>query len=363
MKRLFTFYFAVILMLASVSNSFSLPRNVLMEYCTGTWCGYCPCGHQMIDQIKSLYPNTIVIAYHGGASSADPWRNFNGSEIRTLMGFTAYPTAVFDRTNTPSNPHVTYDQWMGRIQNRYAAAPDANVRLQLTSKTYNDVTRELNVTLNATALANLNGQFKVSFVIVEDNVIYQQNHYSQCGFSGYIAEYRHAHIVRNMANGPTGENLNTNPDWSANETISKSVSATVDLAWVPINCKIVAFVYKEEASVALSTVEQALEEYISSPTIISGNSGMVASEYSLSQNYPNPFNPTTSIKFNLPKDGNVSFKIYDIYGKEVETYVDGFLQSGSYNVEFDGSKLSSGVYFYVLKSENFFDKKKMILLK
>ncbi|MEO8447104.1 MAG: T9SS type A sorting domain-containing protein [bacterium] len=89
----------------------------------------------------------------------------------------------------------------------------------------------------------------------------------------------------------------------------------------------------------------------------------VPESYSLSQNYPNPFNPVTSIKFSVPKDGNVNIKVYDVYGKEIGEYVDEFLSRGEYNVSFDGTGFSSGIYFCVMKADNFTDKKKMILVK
>ncbi|MDZ4710914.1 MAG: YCF48-related protein [bacterium] len=85
--------------------------------------------------------------------------------------------------------------------------------------------------------------------------------------------------------------------------------------------------------------------------------------YSLSQNYPNPFNPVTNIKFSVPKDGNVSIKVFDVYGKETGEYVNEFLSRGEYKVSFDGTGLSSGIYFCVMKADNFTDKKKMILVK
>lgn len=72
---------------------------MIMEFCTGTWCGYCPCGHVAADNILLQYPNTVVIAYHG--ASTDPWQNFTGNAIRSMLGFSAYPTGVFDRTNHP----------------------------------------------------------------------------------------------------------------------------------------------------------------------------------------------------------------------------------------------------------------------
>ena len=85
--------------------------------------------------------------------------------------------------------------------------------------------------------------------------------------------------------------------------------------------------------------------------------------YSLSQNYPNPFNPTTKINFNVAKNGLVTMKVYNILGKEVATLVNGNYNAGSYSVDFNASKLSSGVYFYSIEVNGFKDIKKMMLVK
>ena len=86
-------------------------------------------------------------------------------------------------------------------------------------------------------------------------------------------------------------------------------------------------------------------------------------EYKLFQNYPNPFNPTTTINYQIPKDGRVTMKVFDILGREVKTLVDEFKPSGQYLVRFDASHLSSGIYFYSLRSGNYSVVKKMMLLK
>jgi photosystem II stability/assembly factor-like uncharacterized protein len=89
--------------------------------------------------------------------------------------------------------------------------------------------------------------------------------------------------------------------------------------------------------------------------------------FSLEQNYPNPFNPNTIISYTLPNSGNITLKIYDVLGNEVETLVDVYKPAGSYEVEFNTSSisyhLSSGVYFYQLKAGNFVQTKKMLLIK
>lgn len=85
--------------------------------------------------------------------------------------------------------------------------------------------------------------------------------------------------------------------------------------------------------------------------------------FELKQNYPNPFNPTTTISYSLPLAGNVSLKIYDILGNEVAQLVNGFQNSGSYSIKFDGKNLASGIYFYRLNSGNFSSVKKLTLVK
>lgn len=86
-------------------------------------------------------------------------------------------------------------------------------------------------------------------------------------------------------------------------------------------------------------------------------------KYNLSQNYPNPFNPVTIIEYSIPKNQNVTVKVYDVSGREVATLENTYRSAGSYRIQFDPKQLSTGVYFYKLTAGNFVDTKKMILLK
>ena len=86
-------------------------------------------------------------------------------------------------------------------------------------------------------------------------------------------------------------------------------------------------------------------------------------EFSLFQNYPNPFNPTTKISWQSPVGSWQTLKIYDVLGNEVKTLVNEFKPAGKYEVEFDGSNLASGIYFYRLTAGKFSAVKKLILVK
>ncbi|MCP5061873.1 MAG: T9SS type A sorting domain-containing protein, partial [Ignavibacteriae bacterium] len=86
-------------------------------------------------------------------------------------------------------------------------------------------------------------------------------------------------------------------------------------------------------------------------------------EFKLSQNYPNPFNPSTTINFSIPVKGNYSLRVYNIMGQEITTLINGQLNIGHHNLNFDASQLSSGIYFYTLSGNNVNITKKMILMK
>ncbi|MBI5403429.1 MAG: T9SS type A sorting domain-containing protein [Ignavibacteriae bacterium] len=89
----------------------------------------------------------------------------------------------------------------------------------------------------------------------------------------------------------------------------------------------------------------------------------IPASYKLSQNFPNPFNPSTNIRYKIPEITFVTLKIYNILGKEVSILVNGKQTPGEYEATFDGSSLSSGIYFCTLRTDNFSDTKKMIMIK
>ena len=97
----------------------------------------------------------------------------------------------------------------------------------------------------------------------------------------------------------------------------------------------------------------------------------IPARHFLSQNYPNPFNQSTKIKFDISShfrsqikvNEQLSIKVYDINGKEIETIVNGKFEPGKYEIVFDGSNLASGVYFYNLKTNDFSETKSMIIIK
>ncbi len=94
-----------------------------------------------------------------------------------------------------------------------------------------------------------------------------------------------------------------------------------------------------------------------------GDSPSIPKAYALKQNYPNPFNPGTKILYAIKDAGFVTLKVYDVFGREVKQLISKYHTPGDYNIYFDASGLTSGIYYYTLNVNNFAQTKKMVLMK
>jgi len=311
MKKLF-FLFVIFLFAGFLNNTPAQTNNVLMEFCTGTWCQYCPCADVIIENALVNHPNTLVLAYHGGSAS-DPFETFNGNEVITLLGLgSLYPYGVVGRRTGPVDRGV----FAGNINSQGVNYPSP-LTLRFI-KTMDSVSRTVNLTVQATALRDIDTNVFVNFVITEDNIIYSQTGNSGCvGGSNYV----HKWVVRNMVNGASGESLSTG-HWAQGVVKSKSWTTTLNAGWVWYNCNSNAFAYFNDGNFnsATSYALQTKKMNVNVVTETENNSQYVPENYNLSQNYPNPFNPVTNIHFSIPKDGNVTLKFYDILGNEVAKY-------------------------------------------
>jgi hypothetical protein len=326
------------------------PRRIVLEFCTGTWCQWCPCGDDEAHNVAVTYPNnSVLFAYHGAGT--DPWRNFNGNSILGLLGFNAYPSGLVDRR---LGANSGWGSFFFDSEYRLANFSGSPVSITTTNVNYNSGTRVLSVNLNATALTNLSGQYKVNYVITEDNLMYAQTGNSWCPGNPNAIHYW---VVRNIVNTVTGDNVNSGGVWNANQTFPLTFNTTLDASWQAGNSKFAVVIFKDNGTLNLSEMQQGYQSgYIL--TGINPNGQEIPAKYSLSQNYPNPFNPVTNVHFSIPKDGNVSFKVYNALGELVVSYHDGFIKAGNYNAEIEAFDWASGIYFYTLSAKDFTETKK-----
>lgn len=94
-----------------------------------------------------------------------------------------------------------------------------------------------------------------------------------------------------------------------------------------------------------------------------GENPLSLTVFKLYDNYPNPFNPSTTIRFSLPQRSEIELVVYDALGNQIETLLTGDHEAGTYEVDFDATGLSSGIYFYQIRSASFTETRKLVLMK
>ena len=117
------------------------------------------------------------------------------------------------------------------------------------------------------------------------------------------------------------------------------------------------------SDISLPSVYDASDEPFRINYVVSVDENVMVTVYKLHQNFPNPFNPTTTVKYQIPELSFVTIKMYDVLGNEVASLINEEKPAGNFEVEFNASALSSGIYYYKLVAGDFVDVKKMILLK
>ncbi len=252
MKRLLIIFSLMTLLSIGGASSdlYAQAKNPLIEFCTGTWCQWCPCGDVTIEALQATYPNLIPLAYHGPVGS-DPYASFPGNQIIGLMGFSGYPTATVNRMSALGD----YNTWTSKVNAQAAEIATVSIELQ---QTFDQSTGQLEATIDMTALEDLTGQFKYNIVLTEDSLIYTQVNNGACVTGG--TNWVHYWVVRAMINGAAGEDVNTASTWNTGEMISKNVSYAVPSTYDPEKCHLVIFVYKQNSPMYLAEVQQT-EQY------------------------------------------------------------------------------------------------------
>lgn len=308
------------------------------------------------NELLNQFPGTNAIAYHTGEAS-DPFANFRGKTILGLLNLIGSPCSQVDRSFEYG---TYYDSTLSKFLYRLNNSPNTPIGLNVTGKSFNASSGEFTVTFNAISSQSLTGLYFYQILIYENNLIYPQAQ-GQCGGG---QNFVHQLVAREISNEDVFGDTLSSGIWNTNQSFTKTISTTIKSAWIPENCKFLIVVYKlvNPGILVLSEIQQSYRGNVTGSVGIKKEIEFVE-DYLLSQNYPNPFNPKTNIKFSIPKNTFVELKVFDIIGKEIITLCNQQLQKGLYNVELNSSALPSGMYFYSLKTSEFSETKKMILVK
>ena len=177
----------------------------------------------------------------------------------------------------------------------------------------------------------------------------------------------HLKYIEAISSNSEGENIFSFDSNFDSTTVQGSFKGkSVGVEYIGNDFKTITFsfpLYYMNKESAKELIEFILTDKFDEPMPVEDENQNVPTTFVIEQNYPNPFNPATTIKYGIPEKTFVELKVYDILGREVITLVNNEQDTGYYEIEFNASNLSSGVYLYQLKAGDYVGTKKMILLK
>jgi hypothetical protein len=352
MKHKYIFILSIFFLLLSFSsdNLFSQAlRRVLFEEWTSSTCGPCASNNPILNAFIEAHWDTITaVKYHVGWPSPgnDPMYLYNPTQSydrRYYYNVNAVPWLNVDGVILDIWPFSTQAFQNAMIQRIGTPTP---VSISVTDQRIPGDSNKATVVL--TKLSNLpSGTYYLRVMAVEKKVIYQ------------------------TPPGPNGETIF--PEvfrWAFPNSTGTLITATAGTETYIFKYKIENPPMVDSMIYTIAFLQNDINKEVLNSGIgygsligIDPKFNNLPAKYILSQNYPNPFNPSTLIYFEMPKDGNVSLKVFDILGNEVKTLVEGYHKAGTYNIYFTGSDIASGVYYYRLTADGFTDTKKMVLVK
>ena len=372
MKKITLFLIAI----ASSSITFGQAvKKVLVEDETGTWCGYCPRGRTVAEDIESSYPNAITVANHEG----DTYQVTYSDAIDQAMNTYGYPGGMVDRKLYSGQSYVVMatNYWKSKTANQLLTIAPLGVSI---FSTYNSSTRQANVTVYVNAYSAASGDMRINCVLVEDSIVNAsdpQHNYMGNGCSSPDPTSPWYNYPCSITNYAQRDVVRTNlaPDWgtsgvipasvSAGQSWSQSYSTTLPAGWNASHVSVVAFVANYNTSINSRDVINAskvllgtsnatgIEEHPELPSVVA------------KQNSPNPFTSMTALSFTLNVTDNVKIKVYNQFGQVVNDLVDTKLIPGDHTFYWagddnNGNYVASGVYYYTITTSSMQVTKQMI---
>ncbi|MCS7078235.1 MAG: Omp28 family outer membrane lipoprotein [Bacteroidia bacterium] len=245
-------------------------RKVLLEDFTGHKCGNCPRAHEISQNLSNIYGKKLVVmAVHLSSFAKLDLGNGYVTDYRTPVGQEIDVTfGPFDALGLPKgfvnrkafdnvHPALDKDDWSSKIASIINTPPDASLKI---TNQYNESTRQVNIKVEGKFLKTLVGDYKLAVYITEDSCISMQKDYSKTPEN--IPNYVHRHVLRGAVNSTWGDEINTGGIANAGTTFSKNYTYTLNTAWKPEHCYIVAFINKAGSLVTEKEVIQVEEKKI-----------------------------------------------------------------------------------------------------
>ena len=348
--------------IVTVVNSFP-PHRVVVEEGTGTWCGWCPRGAVFMEDLAINHPGTAIgIAVH----NADPMTvTVYDAGISGMIG--GYPSIVVDRMDVddPSNVEAQFQAHTGNFGFATLSMPSS----------FNTTSRVLTGSASITMATGLTGSYRLAMVTTQDAVTGTTSTYNQTNY--------YSSTSQNLPLVGAGHNWQTepNPVPAANMTydhVARSISGgftgqsgSLPGTLVDGNTYTYTFTYTVPAAYNIANMHAYLL-LIDQTTgyILNGNEGSIT--VGINENhpniadvtvYPNPMNSSSTIGISLTSSQDVAVSVFNMLGENVATINAGNLSAGAHDINFDSSKLNSGVYFVKVTAGTSSVSKKIVVEK
>ncbi len=332
-------------------GNFLFPANrvVLVENFTNAYCVSCPLVGEVVDGYLEEHLGQIsVLRFHTSYNQNDP---FYFPELcdwaTTEYGVSGVPQLFLDGENLPLNDYP----WDGAIEHYVDQNAPVDFGISGNFDWQNGA-----IFVNYTIENELPpGVYKIFLYLTEDGLEYE----------GSNGETIHNQVVRAVFPSTDGIEIG---DFSVGASDEIAISFEIADDMILENCNLVA-VFQDRVSKSVQNSAQICVSELSAPNGIENNYELSITNYELMNAYPNPFNPSTVISYQLPAvetnghSSPVTLQIFDLNGKLIETLVSKNQKPGEYSLVWNAENLPSGVYFYQLRTSDYSETRKMVLIR
>lgn len=341
-------------------------KSVLIEEFSGAWCGWCPDGQVVLEQILASNAEAVGVTVHDGDAM-----EFNDG-IRTAFNVTAYPNGQVDRYQFSGESKVPHSRgaWVSNAATRMNENTPADVTV---GSVYNAGTREVTATVEAHFRDFAAGDLRLVLMVVEDSVVGSGTGYNQVNYlntqAGHpwqgagdpIVGYVHDHTLRMLPDGAMGANINDNGNTICAPGDYKYIDRTFTLpaSYDPAQVKLVGFLYQYESDVLRGEVYDVDEE----PLGIALSRTAPVNETVIEGVYPNPAVQIANVKVSFAQNTNADVAVYNTFGQQVKAVNSGKYASGTHTIWFSVEDLAAGVYYVTVATDKGSMTEKLVVTK
>lgn len=267
-----------------VDKMVAQPTNVVVEEGTGEWCGWCPYGHEVLNEVEDNYPDRVIsVSYHGG-SSTEPMQFAAGVNVLNDLRLQGFPNAAVQRWMFPHQSFQMMDRgaWAAAVDSVFAIQPMAPVSLKLDNVKYDAAAKKVTATVTLTVAQAIHvdatNKLALTAIITQDSINVPQHKYNPDGSdAGYMDTYYHRHVARAMTPNDKGLVLTVpatalqdglvTPGTTITQDISLSVNLGTSLPFVPEMSSLVV-IAQQNVGTALGQIYQGISaSVIGAPAI------------------------------------------------------------------------------------------------